>query len=105
MSFHFLQVAGYAVGGGHVLHMVCDLTVAADNAIFGQTGPKVLFIYVEVNTLHITDYNLKVYVAAGRKLRRWLWKFNHVPFGKALKLMLLICKYILGYYLSYLLML
>ena len=36
------QVAGYAVGGGHVLHMVCDLTIAADNAIFGQTGPKVL---------------------------------------------------------------
>ncbi|TYG80241.1 hypothetical protein ES288_D02G201100v1 [Gossypium darwinii] len=36
------MVAGYAVGGGHVLHMVCDLTIAADNAIFGQTGPKVL---------------------------------------------------------------
>uniref|UniRef100_A0A0E0C5M7 1,4-dihydroxy-2-naphthoyl-CoA synthase n=1 Tax=Oryza meridionalis TaxID=40149 RepID=A0A0E0C5M7_9ORYZ len=35
------MVAGYAVGGGHVLHMVCDLTIAADNAIFGQTGPKV----------------------------------------------------------------
>ncbi|MFM6061261.1 MAG: 1,4-dihydroxy-2-naphthoyl-CoA synthase [Microcystis panniformis] len=34
-------VAGYAVGGGHVLHLVCDLTLAADNAIFGQTGPKV----------------------------------------------------------------
>jgi naphthoate synthase len=35
------MVAGYAVGGGHVLHLVCDLTVAADNARFGQTGPKV----------------------------------------------------------------
>jgi naphthoate synthase len=35
------MVAGYAVGGGHVLHMMCDLTIAADNAIFGQTGPKV----------------------------------------------------------------
>ena len=34
-------VAGYAIGGGHVLHMICDLTIAADNAIFGQTGPKV----------------------------------------------------------------
>ncbi len=34
-------VAGYAVGGGHVLHMMCDLTIAADNAKFGQTGPKV----------------------------------------------------------------
>lgn len=35
------MVAGYAVGGGHVLHMMCDLTIAADNAVFGQTGPKV----------------------------------------------------------------
>ncbi len=34
-------VAGYAVGGGHVLHMMCDLTIAAENAQFGQTGPKV----------------------------------------------------------------
>jgi naphthoate synthase len=35
------MVAGYAVGGGHVLHLVCDLTIAADNAIFGQVGPQV----------------------------------------------------------------
>ncbi|MDE2371220.1 MAG: 1,4-dihydroxy-2-naphthoyl-CoA synthase [Burkholderiales bacterium] len=35
------SVAGYAIGGGHVLHMVCDLTIAADNARFGQTGPRV----------------------------------------------------------------
>jgi naphthoate synthase len=35
------MVAGYAIGGGHVLHMMCDLTIAADNAVFGQTGPKV----------------------------------------------------------------
>jgi naphthoate synthase len=35
------MVAGYAMGGGHVLHVVCDLTIAADNARFGQTGPKV----------------------------------------------------------------
>ncbi len=35
------MVAGYAIGGGHILHLVCDLTVAADNARFGQTGPKV----------------------------------------------------------------
>jgi len=34
-------VAGYAIGGGHVLHIICDLTIAAENAIFGQTGPKV----------------------------------------------------------------
>ena len=35
------MVAGYAVGGGHILHLVCDLTVAGDNAVFGQTGPRV----------------------------------------------------------------
>lgn len=35
------MVSGYAIGGGHVLHICCDLTIAADNAIFGQTGPKV----------------------------------------------------------------
>jgi naphthoate synthase len=35
------MVAGYAIGGGHVLHLVCDLTIAADNACFGQVGPKV----------------------------------------------------------------
>jgi naphthoate synthase len=35
------MVAGYAIGGGHVLHLCCDLTIAADNARFGQTGPKV----------------------------------------------------------------
>lgn len=34
-------VAGYAIGGGHVLHVICDLTIASDNAVFGQTGPKV----------------------------------------------------------------
>ncbi len=34
-------VAGYAIGGGHVLHLICDLSIAADNAIFGQTGPKI----------------------------------------------------------------
>ena len=35
------MVNGYAIGGGHVLHVVCDLTIASENAIFGQTGPKV----------------------------------------------------------------
>ena len=35
------MVAGYAIGGGHVLHIVCDLSIAAENAVFGQTGPKV----------------------------------------------------------------
>ena len=36
-----MEKAGYAIGGGHVLHLVCDITIAADNAVFGQTGPKV----------------------------------------------------------------
>ena len=35
------MVNGYAIGGGHVLHVVCDLTIASENAIFGQTGPRV----------------------------------------------------------------
>ena len=35
------MIAGYAIGGGHILHLICDLSIAADNAIFGQTGPKV----------------------------------------------------------------
>jgi len=35
------MVAGYAVGGGHILHLICDITIAADNATFGQTGPRV----------------------------------------------------------------
>jgi len=35
------MVSGYAVGGGHILHMLCDITIAAENAVFGQTGPKV----------------------------------------------------------------
>src|SRR5690606_5163795 len=35
------MVNGYAIGGGHVLHVVCDLSIASENAIFGQTGPKV----------------------------------------------------------------
>ena len=34
------MVNGYAIGGGHVLHVVCDLTIASENAIFGQTGPQ-----------------------------------------------------------------
>lgn len=54
------QIAGYAVGGGHVLHMVCDLTIAADNAIFGQTGVKVL-IYLSylILLVFIFIFNLK----------------------------------------------
>ena len=39
-------MAGYAVRGGNVLHMVCDLTIGANNTIFGQTGPKVVFFFL-----------------------------------------------------------
>ena len=41
------MVNGYAIGGGHVLHLVCDLTIASENAIFGQTGPKVGSVPIE----------------------------------------------------------
>lgn len=47
-------MAGYAVGGGHILHMVCDLTIAADNAVFGQTGPKVAIISLLLSFLKNT---------------------------------------------------
>lgn len=62
-----MQVAGYAVGGGHVLHMVCDLTIAADNAIFGQTGPKVLILCILkvssfVGVLHLADQNMASFI-------------------------------------------
>lgn len=59
------KVAGYAVGGGHVLHMVCDLTIAADNAIFGQTGPKVFFLSLLGCTSYLTStaivYRTKIF--------------------------------------------
>lgn len=58
------QVAGYAVGGGHVLHMVCDLTIAADNAVFGQTGPKVLEsnpLPIPLNTHNNKTYNRNIF--------------------------------------------
>jgi hypothetical protein len=56
--FSFTQVAGYAIGGGHILHMVCDLTIAADNAIFGQTGPKVIirFLCIMLSRMQIIPY-------------------------------------------------
>ena len=42
------MVNGYAIGGGHILHVVCDLTIASENAIFGQTGPKESEVLMEV---------------------------------------------------------
>lgn len=60
------QVAGYAVGGGHVLHMVCDLTIAADNAVFGQTGPKVGSFDAGYGSTHMARL-------VGQKKAREMW--------------------------------
>ncbi|KAG2452876.1 hypothetical protein HYH02_002220 [Chlamydomonas schloesseri] len=60
------QVAGYAVGGGHILHMVCDLTIAADNAIFGQTGPKVGSFDAGYGSTHMARL-------VGQKKAREMW--------------------------------
>jgi naphthoate synthase len=60
------QVAGYAVGGGHILHMVCDLTIAADNAVFGQTGPKVGSFDAGYGSTHMARL-------VGQKKAREMW--------------------------------
>ncbi|GBF90170.1 naphthoate synthase [Raphidocelis subcapitata] len=59
-------VAGYAVGGGHILHMVCDLTIAADNAVFGQTGPKVGSFDAGYGSTHMARL-------VGQKRAREMW--------------------------------
>ena len=59
-------VAGYAVGGGHVLHVICDLTIAADNAIFGQTGPKVGSFDAGLGSSYLADI-------IGQKKAREIW--------------------------------
>ena len=60
------MVAGYAIGGGHVLHLMCDLTIAADNAVFGQTGPKVGSFDGGYGSAYI--YNFQRYT----RFREWL---------------------------------
>ncbi len=60
------MVAGYAIGGGHILHLVCDLTVAADNAIFGQTGPKVGSFDAGYGSSHLARI-------VGQKKAREIW--------------------------------
>lgn len=60
------MVAGYAVGGGHILHMVCDLTVAADNAVFGQSGPKVGSFDAGYGSTHMVRL-------VGQKKAREMW--------------------------------
>ena len=59
-------VAGYAIGGGHVLHVICDLTLAADNAIFGQTGPKVGSFDAGLGSSYLADI-------IGQKKAREIW--------------------------------
>jgi len=60
------MVNGFAIGGGHVLHMLCDLTLAADSAIFGQTGPRV----GSVDAGHGTGYLARI---VGEKKAREIW--------------------------------
>jgi len=60
------MVAGYAIGGGHILHLVCDLTIAADNAIFGQTGPKVGSFDAGYGSSHLARI-------VGQKKAREIW--------------------------------
>lgn len=59
-------VAGYAVGGGHILHMVCDLTISADNGVFGQTGPKVGSFDAGYGSTHMARL-------VGQKRAREMW--------------------------------
>jgi 2-ketocyclohexanecarboxyl-CoA hydrolase len=60
------MVNGFAIGGGHVLHVLCDLTIASDNAVFGQTGPRV----GSVDAGHGTGYLARV---VGEKKAREIW--------------------------------
>ncbi|CAM9410133.1 unnamed protein product [Choristocarpus tenellus] len=60
------MVAGYAVGGGHILHMVADLTIAADNAVFGQTGPRVGSFDAGYGSTHMARI-------VGQKKAREIW--------------------------------
>ena len=60
------MVAGYAIGGGHVLHLVCDLTIAADNAKFGQTGPRVGSFDAGFGSSYLTR-------CVGQKKAREIW--------------------------------
>eukprot|EP00903_Cladosiphon_okamuranus_P005866 g5803.t1 len=60
------MVAGYAMGGGHILHMVADLTIAADNAVFGQTGPRVGSFDAGYGSTHMARI-------VGQKKAREIW--------------------------------
>jgi naphthoate synthase len=59
-------VSGYAIGGGHILHMLCDITIAADNAVFGQSGPRMGSFDAGYGCIHAADL-------IGQKRARELW--------------------------------
>ncbi len=63
------MVNGYAIGGGHVLHVVCDLTIASENAIFGQTGPKVGSFDAGLGSSYLASI-------VGQKKAREIWFLN-----------------------------
>ena len=70
------MVNGYAIGGGHVLHLMCDLTIASDNAIFGQTGPKVGSFDAGFGASYLARI-------VGQKKAREIWMVNKVvPFDE-----------------------
>ncbi|KAG8461517.1 hypothetical protein KFE25_001121 [Diacronema lutheri] len=72
------MVAGYAIGGGHILHMIADLTIAADNAVFGQTGPR-------VGSFDAGYGSSRMARLVGQKKARELWFLcNFVPAADAL---------------------
>ena len=70
-------VNGFAIGGGHVLHVVCDLTIASENAIFGQTGPRVGSFDALLTSPVWSDRKRPVrsgsYAASTMRRRLWIW--------------------------------
>lgn len=74
------MVNGYAIGGGHVLHVVCDLTIASENAIFGQTGPKVGSFDAGLGSSYLASI-------VGQKKAREIWFLNkQYSAGEALEM-------------------
>ena len=70
------MVNGYAIGGGHVLHVMCDLTIASENAIFGQTGPKVSVPLISPewwDRRGLVRFGSSASSTRQRRLRRWVW--------------------------------